>query len=454
MTQVGVILLISAIAVASMIRPAAAFGLVIVLLPTEQLLQSGFPVFAGVPWLGNVALASIPALAAIVLVARGQFSFRAYLHPVLVATVLLYGWLSLTALWAPEPIIAFDSLRIGVPYALVYLILAPALVQTLDDVRVAMRSVLLYGFGVAALIALDPNFELSAARLAVSLDSVERTNPLEIGSLGGRLLLLSALGGVLVAGWWALPLRAAALLAGAAIGILSGSRGQVLFAIILAISLYPVSRRIANFNTFIVTAIGLVVLGFALIFGSMLFVGADNEERWSSESLLYGGVGRFENAADLLAAYLNSPGSWIHGLGFLAFGSLPTSSGDAYSHVATVDALAEAGLIGFALFAGIIVAGFLTWLKLFRAVRDDPTDRAVATILLGLFLYAFLLANKQGTVWSAYGTFVMAIVIARCTTAHFQALGAEDESDPAAGTSESEPGPAPLSEARPQAVAP
>lgn len=430
MTAIGILLLLMAVTVASVLRPAAAFGFVALMLPAEQLLQAGFPVFAAVPWLGNVLLALIPLLGVVVLVAKGEFGLRSYLHPLLIATVLLYAWLGVTTLWAPDQIVAFDSLRVGVPYALVFILLSPALIRSLEDSRVAMRTMMFVGLGLGLLMLQDPNFEVESTRLGASMGNLERTNPLEIGGLGGRLLLLSSLGAVLLTGWFGLPLRAAALVVGAGLGILSGSRGQVIFAVLLAVALYPVSRRIVNFSAFVLTALGVLVLGGALYFGASLFVGADNEERWSSESIIYGGTGRWDNAIDLLSAYLNSPGSWLQGLGYQAFGSLPTSSGDSYSHVSLVDSLAEAGVLGFALYVGICAGGFYAWLALFRSVKDDPQDRALATLLLAFFLYNFLIANKQGTVWSAFHLYLMAVVIGRCAADHFERLASVSSTEP------------------------
>lgn len=414
MIQVGLILLLAVTIVAIIRRPAVAFGFVMVLMPTEQLLQTTFSVFGSYPTLGNFVLAFITGLGVVSAVARGEYDFRSCLNLAQVLTIVYYMWLCATSLWAPEPLVAFDSLRIGIPYALLLVVIAPSVIRNLSDFRVAMITTLLYGTAVAGLIIINPNFELSAARLGASLDATERTNPLELGSLGGKLMLVGALSGPFVTGWWSLPVRGLACVLGAGLAVLSGTRGQTIFGMLFSFIFFPITRRIENFKTFIGTAVGLTVVVVGLVAGGSMFVGLDNRDRWSEESLLYGGAGRLENAIDLLSAYLSSPGQWLTGLGYQAFWSLPTRSGDVYSHVATADALAEAGLIGFALYATIIFIGTRAVLRVFSASSHDRFDRAAAG-LIGAFLgYSFLVANKQGTAWSSYYIYMFAIIAYRC----------------------------------------
>jgi hypothetical protein len=79
----------------------------------------------------------------------------------------------------------------------------------------------------------------------------------------------------------------------------------------------------------------------------------------------------------------------------------------------TVDALAEGGLIGAALLAWIVLTGFRNGRAISRAVSELPAERAFASVLLGLCLYHFLLANKQGSMLGTPILFGLLILMGR-----------------------------------------
>ncbi|MGA1400006.1 MAG: O-antigen ligase family protein, partial [Phycisphaerales bacterium] len=263
------------------------------------------------------------------------------------------------------------------------------------------------------LIIFSPQFDLVSGRLGIRLAAGDRTNPLAIGTMGGTLMVVGALTLFSTRNTLGIVYRGSAIVLGAGVGILSGSRGQVVFAALTILLCIPLSYRLANARGFLLTVLsGLGVVG-GLYFAASRFIGSDNEDRWRLDELAAGGSGRVDNVLELLTAYVESPAHWVQGLGFTAFGTLNTRSGDPYSHVMTVDALAEGGLIGAALLAWIVLTGFRNGRAISRAVSELPAERAFASVLLGLSLYHFLLANKQGSMLGTPILFGLLILMGR-----------------------------------------
>jgi hypothetical protein len=227
------------------------------------------------------------------------------------------------------------------------------------------------------------------------------------------LVLVAALAPPSTGHRWLVLLRVAAFIAGLGLAFLSGSRGQVLFALMCAMLFYPMSRRLKSLSNFVGVALGIVILVLGVAMVRSLFVGIENEERWSSESLVYGGEGRLENVMDLARAYASHPAFWPIGLGCLAFHDLPTTGGDPYSHVIIADIIFELGIPGVVLFSTIL--GIATWsaVKLFAMVSHDPQKRADVAFLAAFTFYEFMLANKAGQLWGQTGLFMGCCMLTR-----------------------------------------
>jgi len=206
---------------------------------------------------------------------------------------------------------------------------------------------------------------------------------------------------------------------GAGVALLSGSRGQMVLAVLTIIVTIPLAYRVSNLRGFVLTTAAAVVVVVGMMFAASLFISWRNDDRWDAQSLVFGGAGRLDNVVDLFAAYLSSPGHWVQGLGVSAFRELDTRSGDDYSHVLLADALAEAGIIGAAILGTVLVLGWRQGRDLFVAVRHDHSSRIDLSVILAITLYYLLLSNKQGSMLGTPLLFGLLILIGRLHREYF-----------------------------------
>lgn len=394
-------------------RPAWAVAVVLTMFATEQLLQASNPVFRTHGSLANfiVGLVVLGALTNAFL--SGKLRWSRWITPAAVLTLLLYLYAAISWFWTSSPEWLAEYIRWTSPYIMVTLGLAPLLVGSFKDLRDFRFAMLVLGTLVAALIILSPGFELVNGRYVVNIDNDSRTNPLAIGALGGMLVLLSVLGPSTEVGLGILALRATAFFAGLGLGFMSGSRGEVLSALAFSMAFLPMARRVANLGQFvgIVAVVAIFLIGVISV--RSLFVVAENEDRWSSEGMLYGSLGRIENAVDLANHYFRRPVFWLTGLGSAAFHDLPTRSGDPYSHVIVADLIFELGLPGVVLGTSIFALAVKNSRRLFAMVKDDPPARALVAYLAAFTAYEFTLANKAGILWAQYDLFFGTVLLGR-----------------------------------------
>lgn len=397
----------------SIMRPAWAFAVVLSMFPLEIVIQAGSPYFVSKPWVFNVAVAVLAGVAIVRRILGGESPFRNLGTSALVACWGFFVWGCLSTLWAPPGAEVARLVLTPLPYWIVFIVIAPMMLSRVEELRSVVNALLAVGVFTCLLIVLSPQFDFVSGRLGIRLAGGDRTNPLAIGTMGGTLMIVGALTLFSSRSTWGIAYRGAAIVLGAGVAILSGSRGQVVFAALTILLLIPVSYRIGNVRGFLLTSLAALAVVGGLVFAASKFIGSENEDRWQLRELATGGTGRIDNVVELLTAYVESPGHWLQGLGYTAFGTLNTRSGDPYSHVMTVDALAEGGLIGAVLLGWILVTGWKNGRTIATAVRDLPAERSFAAVLLGLALYYFLLANKQGSMLGTPILFGLLILMGR-----------------------------------------
>jgi hypothetical protein len=404
--------IIAILFVLGVLRPAWCLAIVTLMFPLEQLLQASSGAFLARPYLGNVMVGALALLTAVRLSLSGRGLLLPFWTPTLLATLGLYLWGALSLVWTFAPAYLLDSMLHSMPYFVVLIVLAPALVSAVRDMTEFRIAVLFTGTALALLILLNPNFRFYNTRYVLALDAVERSNPLEIGALGGMLVIAAALGsprdGTLV-----FLTRCAAFVVGLGLGLLSGSRGEVLAAIAVGVLFLPLARKIADVRQFLLTTSAAAVILVAIVVVQSFFIGIDNRDRWSMESVTSGSGGRVENVLDLAMSYFNYPALWPIGLGSAAFHDLPTASGDPYSHVLLMDLIFELGIPGVVLGAIIFLTAFKTGRSLLARTAVDPSLRSGMGFLVGLAAFEFIIANKAGTIWGNIDLFCYCCIIAR-----------------------------------------
>lgn len=396
-----------------LIRPIWALAVIMSMFPIEQCFQGNASIFIERSTLTNLMVAGVVAVAMVRLFLSGRLVVQRWLTPTLFLTTLLYAWAATSYIWTFSPEWLAEYIKEALPYVLLIVYGGSLLVSSIDDISELRTSLMVVGSLVSVLLIINPNFQFFAGRYMLRLNATTWSNALAIGTLGAVLMLCAVLAPPST-GIRRLPiLRIGAFIAGLGLAFLSGSRGQVMFAIFCGIIYYPLARQMKSFRNFAALVAGVVLIGIGVVAVRSFFVGAENEARWSAESLLFGGEGRIENVTDLANQYLRRPAFWAIGLGCLAFHDLPTTSGDPYSHVLVADLLFELGLPGVILFSIIAILTIVNAVRLFRLVSHDPVRRANATLLIALVTFEFMLANKAGQLWGQTGFFLSCALIAR-----------------------------------------
>ncbi len=406
------LIIVAVLGAIALVRPAWAFVFILCMFGLEQLLQACHPIFIDRSSLTNISIGVLAIWAVLVLAFSGQLTTRRFLNVAFSLTLFLYALASLSQLWSPSPLLPYLVTE-SIPYNLLSFILAPLLISRVRDLREMFTAFLIVGTIVCFLLAINPKFVFWGGRYILYLDTVTKSNPLATGTLGGMVMIVAVLMVLPNPSKAFTALRIAAFIMGTSLAMLSGSRGQVMFTIPLLIAMYPLAKRVRNFAGFAQTVAGILLVAVAFFVVSSFFVVRENENRWNSESLLYGGEGRFQNVVDLFTAYLRRPEMWLTGLGSDAFNYIPNQTGDIYSHVLLADLLCELGVLGASISAILFIATANAGVRLFRLVADDPVSRALVGTLIAVTLYQFLLSQKMGQIWGAYPLFMFCIILVR-----------------------------------------
>jgi hypothetical protein len=385
-----------------LLRPHWVFVLIIAMWPVEQLLQ------AYLPWLGahgatfNIIVGSLATLAVLTRLARGEGVQSGYWNPVTKLTYLLYILWALSALWSPVPNIGWDTLPFSAPYIGLLLVLLPLTIRDIPEFRRAVYGFMVLGSIVSVLIMVNPHSSFSGGRLSLNLGFLglglsHHGNPLALGSMGAMLALSAALIRPARLSPMSNAIRVAAFISGMGLAIGSGSRGQVLAAVICGVALYPMARRLANPKQFIAGAIGFGVLVFGLLTVFKMFIGRQNEARWDPFQMLLDATGRWEMVMELAEAYIRSPAHWPFGLGMTAFIAISKGQHVVYVHNVAAEAFFELGVAGAILFVSLSVLTVLYAKRLWWMYRHQPSERSAVAVLAAYSLFATFTSLKQGS---------------------------------------------------------
>ncbi len=399
---------------AALLSPGWAFALALSMYTLEQALQASSGFFFSRASLCNIIVALVVGVAAVRHTLRTPGNLRGHANAAFFAALIIFGWSAFSLAWTPSRATALEIVSWGLPYFVLFVLVVPFLVDSLEEFGSIARACMYFGTLVLGILIINPEFTSASGRLGFSVGEGHRSNPLAIGELGGALIIIASLLRVGPKQWLLNLGRVAAFGVGAVIALQSGSRGQLLFAVVLAIVFLPLAKKIKSFPGFILTILGVIAIVSVVGFLATSTLGLDVVGRWDASALEGGSVHRLTSILDLLAAWAKSPVGWVMGLGFNAFSSVTDfGSQEHYSHNITVDVLAELGLPVFILFAYLwfVVAQSAIWL--FRRFADSPIERTNLAVVLALLTYQFLLANKQSNLWGNGMVFCFAVILVR-----------------------------------------
>ena len=411
LTSLILALLLALTAFLSLSSGAVALGLVTCATALEMSAQGVFGVFASNRTLFNYLIAIIVTLSILRQLFTGGRIFSGMNNPVTWCLGLLLLLSASSIAWSPVPVDGKALVIKGLPYTVLYLLLAPLLVGTLREFRIVPTVVILIGLATTVAVLMNPRSSLQAGRLYVEFSDGGVSSPLALGNLGALMFIYALLYRPEGFGRYAFPFRIAAGLLGLGLALQSGSRGQVMFAIFLGVVLYPISQRIGDVKKFFLLVFTAGIGAIGVLLTMRLFIGGDNIERWSTQSLSDGWTGRIEMLFAALGSFLEQPSAWLLGRGANAFREIRPDH--AYVHNAPVEALTELGIVGFALYIIILATGFHAARTLWRYFRDKPLLRPALACLFATVLFHTLTSLKQGSIHSPSSIMFVLLIMAR-----------------------------------------
>ncbi len=398
-------------------RPTWALSLLLIQYPLEQLIQSYVVYFVYHNELFNVIVGLLGIASLAVKTLTRPNALQASLNSVSLLCVLYYLLAAASVLWSPTQQSAVDILRPGISYFLMFVVISPLLIERLEHVREFLIVTLVLSSITAFLVLTNPAGDFVRGRFALRLGGIglKESNPLAMSDLAAFLVLIAATLNLAGRGGLLLATRIVGGVLGTGLLIAASSRGQVVFAGLVALVFYPISVQVKNLGQFILRAFGLVVLVGVLVLGARLFSkqAQGTEKRWDAAELSDASAVRFENMRVLLVEWVRKPQAWPLGLGTGGFTAFEKTSHEPYVHNMIVEALGEFGLLGFGLFTALLVATAVSGVRLLRMCWNDPDARAVAASLVGYNTFQFLISNKQGNVWVSTQMFTLFLVMVR-----------------------------------------
>ena len=401
---ISCLVLFSVLCFGTLRKPVVAFAAVLCLYGLKQWSQNSSSFFASDRTLMNFAVA--------LLVAVGLLrAWRKNLDPGTVGSVwwlgvALYGYAFITLAWCPDLPDALTQWSLQIPYVLMIAVAAPLLIKTTDDMYLAANWTLWIGGGICVLALIFGKWGLRG--LLVNGDFLRsETNPLAIASLGGTLCVIAMVSMMAPMSWTKKTLLAAVALIGIAVILRSGSRGQLIAAVIGALAGMPMAAKKRSIGAWVTMVIVVFIVMQA---GWWIWdqLGVDSA-RWSGKRTSEDAEGRLLMATTLLSAASHDPVKLVIGLGnssafhYVGF----------YPHIALLEIIAEEGIVGCAVYFSMLVLTVRNVIMLDRKARSVGNHDAgrVIAVLAALFIFEWVLTFKQGTLLSSVYVVAYAAII-------------------------------------------
>lgn len=398
-------------------QPRWAFMLIVMQFPLKQLLQSYSPFLVSQGALINIAIMLVACTAVLVRVFRREPVLLGFRNPVTNCVFGIYLLGLAGIVYTPVPGNAFEMMRSCSPYYVEMLLVLPLLLLDVRDFRRMLTFMMIFGIIITVMIFVNPAAKVESERLTIDLGqglgvSNMKSNPLALAEMGGLMALVAALIVYEGKSQALIVLRVAALLAGLGLAIASGSRGQVIAATAMAVLFYPVAHKVKDIKQFFLLAGGLGALGGVLLLTFKLFISSENAARWDLTLMLDSFGERAGRVGMLVQAYIESPASWIQGLGTNYFSYITGQDYD-YCHNVLVELATENGVLGLTLFCLTCYYTIRESRRLFAIYANDASLRSATALLMAIFCYQMFLSLKQGCNWTLPTQWCWPLIIAK-----------------------------------------
>lgn len=386
-------------------RPWWASVLVLSYIAYEQFLMSYFTVLARQSYIMNVTAGLVALLSVAVAFMYGHRPFHGYFNLNTIMVGLLYALAVFGVSYSMMPAAGMYFIRQGMPVAGLMLVILPLLVDSLDHIRKMSIPLMLVGCSLIILILISPRTQVYGDRLFIEFSQTkggkdDRGNPLALAELGGLMILFATLMEPRRHVRLTNILRAASILLGISIAYLVGGRGQLVFAVAVAVMLYPVAHSVRDIQQFFSRAGAIGIFGIIMAMIAKIFLSSSSSsQRFTAEDITMGLQGRIYFATSMLNEYAANPANYLQGLGTGSFNAIVRHDGEGYlyPHNLIIEVLTHHGVIGFSLLMGIFTITGYHLYNLWRLAVKGVIDRSVVAILIAITSYLTLLSMKQGS---------------------------------------------------------
>lgn len=386
-------------------RPWWASVLVLSYIAYEQFLMSYFTVFARQSYILNVSVGIVALTSVTIAFLYGRRPFEGYFNLNTIMVGCLYVLAVFGVSYSLMPAAGMYFVRQGIPVAGLMLVLLPLLVNSTDHIRKMSIPLMIVGCSLVTLVLISPRSQIYGARLFIEYSQTmgsknDRGNPLALAELGGLMILFATLMEPQRFIGLTNILRALSIILGVSIAFLVGSRGQLVFAIVLAVMLYPLSHSVRDIKQFFVRAGAIGIFGIVMAVIAKVFLASSvSSQRFTAEDITMGLQGRMYFASTMLSEYAANPGNFMQGLGTGSFNAIVRHDGEGYlyPHNLIIEVLTHHGVIGFVLLISIFTITGYHLYKLWKLALQGYADRSVIAILIAFSSYLTLLSMKQGS---------------------------------------------------------